>query len=300
MQISYSVKEGFIMSVLFIDTDGELRFDLADEITTNVIRMPYTLNGTEYFDDGGREINYLDFFKALREGGTSSTAALNSTDYIRYFEPYFAKGEEILYISFGSNFSGTFSFMETAIKELSEKYPAAKFTRFDTGSISMGCGYMQYYGGKKFIENGGNVEETVKYLEQLKYNVFTMFVVDDLNHLKKGGRISPATAVIGSILGIKPVLKITDECKIEKVDTVKGSKKVISYLLEQFRQHHDDCENYDVWILQADKEADAEVLKKSVLEIEPNANVHIQLVGPVIGTHCGPGTLSIIFHSPTR
>lgn len=288
------------MSVLFIDTDGELRFDLADEITANVIRMPYTLNGTEYLDDGGREINYSDFFKALREGGTSSTAALNSMDYVRYFEPFFAKGEDILYISFGENYSATFGFMDTAVKELSEKYPDAKFTRFDTGSISMGCGFMQYYGGKKFIENGGNVQETVEYLEKLKWNVFTMFIVDDLNHLKKGGRVSPATAVIGSILGIKPVLKITDACKIEKVDTVKGSKKVISYLLDQFKQHCDDCENYDVWILQADKEADAEALKKGILEAKPNANVHIQLVGPVIGTHCGPGTLSVICHSEKR
>lgn len=288
------------MSVLFIDTDGELRFDLADEVKANVIRMPYTLNGTEYYDDGGRNIDYADFFKKLREGGSSKTSALNANDYTGYFEPFFEKGEDILYISFGSKFSATFTHMETAIDELKAKYPNVNFTRFDTDSISMGTGFMQYYGAKKFNECGGNIAETVAYLEQLKYRVYTTFVVDDLHHLKKGGRISSTAAVFGSLIGIKPVLKITDEGKIENIDKIKGAKKVLAYLADCFGKNCDDTENYDVWIMEADRKADAEILRENILKIRPDARVHIQLVGPVIGTHCGPGTLGIIFHSASR
>lgn len=288
------------MSVLFIDTDGELRFDLADEVKANVIRMPYTLNGTEYYDDGGRNIDYADFFKKLREGGSSTTSALNANDYTGYFEPFFKKGEDILYISFGSKFSATFPHMETAIDELKAKYPNVNFTRFDTDSISMGTGFMQYYGAKKFNECGGNIAETVAYLEQLKYRVYTTFVVDDLHHLKKGGRISSTAAVFGSLIGIKPVLKITDEGKIENIDKIKGAKKVLAYLADCFGKNCDDTENYDVWIMEADRKADAEILRENILKIRPDARVHIQLVGPVIGTHCGPGTLGIIFHSASR
>lgn len=288
------------MSVLFIDTDGELRFDLADEVKANVIRMPYTINGIEYYDDGGRNIDYADFFKKLREGGTSHTSALNANDYIGYFEPYFKKGEDILYISFGSNFSGTFSHMASAIDELKQKYPEASFTRFDTDSISMGAGIMQYYGAKKFNECGGNIEKTVEYLNGLKQRIFTMFVVDDLHHLKKGGRISSTLAAFGTLLGLKPVLKITEKGLIENVDKIKGARRVLKYLTEQFEEHCDDTDNYDVWIMEADRKTDAEVLKANILKTHPKANVHIQLVGPVIGTHCGPGTLGIIFHSQSR
>lgn len=293
-------QEGFIMSVLFIDTDGELRFDLADEVKANVIRMPYTLNGVEYYDDGGKEIDYADFFKKLRNGGSSTTAALNANDYIGYFEPYFKKGEDILYISFGSHFSATFTHMETALGELKAKYPNVKFTRFDTDSISMGTGFMQYYGAKKFNQCGGNIEETVAYLNELKNRVYTMFIVDDLHHLKRGGRISSTAATFGSLLGIKPVLKITDKGIIENVDKIKGAKKVISYLTDRFEEYCDDTDNYDVWLMEADRKDDAEILKANILKTHPKANVHIQLVGPVIGTHCGPGTLGIIFHAKSR
>lgn len=302
----FFLTEETTLSILFIDTDGELWHDKAEEIGAQLIRMPYTLNGEEFFDDGGKTSDYLDFFTKLRNGGSSTTSALNTNDYINYFEPWFAKGEDILYISFGSNFSATFNFLQQAVDELSSKYPDTGFYRFDTGSISMGSGFMMYYGGKKFNETNGNIEETVKYLEDLKKHVFTAFIVDDLNHLKRGGRLSSAVAFAGTLLGIKPVLKITDAEKIENVDKVKGSKKVndskkvVSYLADEFKLHCIDTVNYDVWIMQADCPDAAEALKNEILAAAPQVKIHVQYVGPVIGTHCGPGTLGLIFYSDKR
>lgn len=287
------------MSVLFIDTDGELWYDKVEEIKAELIRMPYTVNGEEFYDDGGRESDYIDFFKKLRNNGVSTTSALNTVNYINYFEPYFQKGEDILYISFGSNFSATFNFMQQAIDDLSIKYPKTTFYRFDTNSISMGTGFMQYYGGKKFLETG-SIEKTIEYLNDLSSHVYTTFIVDDLNHLKKGGRISSTAAFAGTLFGIKPVLKITDAGKIENVDKVKGARKVISYLVETFKNRCIDCENYDVWIMQADCLELAESLKSELKSLYPNANIHIQIIGPVIGTHCGPGTIGLIFKADHR
>ncbi|MEG1710373.1 MAG: DegV family protein [Clostridia bacterium] len=287
------------MNVLFIDTDGELWFNKADEVTANIIRMPYTINGEEFYDDCGRGADYTSFFQKLRQGGNATTSALNSVDYINYFEPFFAKGDDIFYISFGSKMSATFDHLDNAIKELFVKYPDRHFTRFDTANISMGAGFMQYYGGKKFNECK-NIEETVAYLTTLRNQVCTIFVVDDLNHLKKGGRISATTAVFGTLLGIKPVLKITDKGVIENVDKIKGAKRVITYLANEVKTHITETDKYDIWIMEADCLDEATQLQQAINELLPNTTVHIQMVGPVIGAHCGPGTIGLIFHADHR
>ncbi|MDD4291336.1 MAG: DegV family protein [Clostridia bacterium] len=287
------------MSILFIDSDGELWYDKIEEIKAHLILMPYTINGEEHFDDNGLTSDYKDFFDKLRNNGSATTAALNVADYITYFEPYFEAGEDILYISFSHKMSATFTFLDQAVAELKAKYPKATFTRFDTLSISMGAGYQFYYGGKMFNKTNGDIAKTIDYLTELSKHTACCFVVDDLYHLKKGGRISSATAAVGSLLGIKPVLKIVDDGSIQNVDKVKGSKKVISYLFDQINNNIDDL-SYDIWIMHGDSIEPAQHLKDLINEKYPDTKVHLQLVGPVIGTHCGPGTLAVIYHGKTR
>ena len=283
------------MRVFFIDTDSELPFSYANELGLKLIKMPYVLDGQEFFDDAGENSDQKAFFDTLREGKISKTAALNMQDYIDIFEPHFKNGDEIFYLTFSRTMSGTFNYMDTAIKELKEKYPDAIFRDYDSRNISMGTGIQCYYAGKMFKE-GKSFDEIIAFLDEFSSHVSVYFAVDDLGHLKRGGRISGIAAVVGSVLGIKPILTMNEEAKLDKCGTVKGSKKVISFFVDKMKEEAGDLDAYDVYIMQADVPEKGEALKKAVLEAFPNAKVNVLMVGPVVGSHCGPGTLGIIFH----
>lgn len=287
------------MRTFFIDTDSELPYSYVKELGLELIKMPYTLDGKEYYDDAGEHTNQKDFFAALREGKMSKTSALNTQIYLDIFEPHFANGEEMFYLTFGHEMSATFQFMDVAVKELSEKYPNASFRSFDSRNISMGCGIQCYYAGKMFKE-GKSFDEIIAFLEKFSNETATYFAVDDLDHLRRGGRLSGVAAFAGKLIGIKPILQVNDEGKIVKYATVKGSKKVISFFVDLMKEFACDLDKYDVFILHGDVEEQGNALKAAVEQQFPEAKVHLIMVGPVIGTHCGPGTLGIIFHGKHR
>lgn len=287
------------MRTFFIDTDSELPFKYVKELGLELIKMPYILDGVEYFDDAGENSDYKEFFDALRQGKPSKTAALNTQDYLDIFEPHFKNGEEMFYLTFGHQMSATFQFMDIAVKELSEKYPDASFRSFDSKSISMGCGIQCYYAGKMYKE-GKSFDEIIAFLEKFVNEVGTYFAVDDLDHLKRGGRLSGAAAFAGKLIGIKPILQVNDEGKIVKYATVKGSKKIIGFFIDRMKQIAAELDKYDVFILHGDCLEQGEALKAAVQQEFPQATVQLQMVGPVIGSHCGPGTLGIIFHAKER
>lgn len=285
------------MSVLFCDTNCELWYDKAEALGLKVIRMPYTLDGVEYYYDLGKETDFKHFFGRMRAKSMPTTAALNEFDYIDYFEPVFAEGKDIFYITFSHQLSGTFEFMNKAIAHLKEKYPERKITVFDTKSISMGAGFQVYYGGKKQKEGAGD-EELLAYLEDLRKHTGVYFAVNDLFHLKRGGRLSGAAATVGTILGVKPIIKINDEGKLVPVFKEKGTKKAISRLASMVAEQGDKFDKYDVYVLDADCPQEADELKDKINELTGGkANIIRQTIGPVIATHCGPGTLGIVFYS---
>ena len=281
---------------LFCDTDCELWYTETNEVGIDVIKMPYILDGVEYLYDLGESTDFKNFYQRMREGAIPTTSALNEYNYTEIFEPVFAAGEDIFYISFSSELSATFNFMNSAIEKLKEKYPDRKFTHFDTKGISTDCGLHVYYGAK-FKNEGHTDEELLAYLEGLTKKVETFFAVDDLNHLKRGGRLSAVAATFGTILGLKPIITLTPEGKLKPIDKVKGYKKVISYFCEKFKEKTDaqTLEKYDVWVLHGDNESRALELKTRLLEVHPTANIRTLIVGPVIATHCGPNTLAVIF-----
>jgi len=287
------------MSAVFFDTDCELWYTQADELGVNVIGMPYSIDEVEKFYDFGRNTDFKAFYDRMRAGSMPVTSALNPQQYVEIFEPFFAKGEEIFYISFSHRLSGTFEHLETALADLNARYPGVKFTRFDTLSISVGAGYQVYY-GVKYLQAGHTVEETVRFLEDFTKHVCTEFMVDDLHHLHRGGRLSAASAVLGTIMGIKPLLHVTDEGTLEVFAKAKGEKKAISTLLETMVEKGDDFAHYPVSIVDADNPELAEILKAKIKETFPEVEIWHYAVGPVIGTHCGPGTVGLIFHSKCR
>ncbi len=280
--------------ILICDSDCELWYTRADALDLKLIEMPYIVDGEEAFYQLGRIENSKEFFDKMRKGAKVSTAAQNGEYYREFFEPFFEAGEEMLYIAFSSNMSATFNYLDMTIRELSEKYPEAKYTRFDTLSISMGAG-IQVYLGAKYAREGHSVEETVKYLESLRSKVYCNFSVDDLVYLKRGGRISPAAATFGNILQLKPVLKITDEGKIDVATKAKGNKKAYEYMLNAIFQSDLDT-SVPLTVVHADAPDKAEAFIAKLREhYGEELEIWCDPVGPVIGAHCGPGTLGVIY-----
>lgn len=287
------------MTSVFFDTDCELWYTQADELGVNVIKMPYTIDGEEYFYDLGRDTDFKAFYDKVRQGSMPVTSALNPQQYIEIFEPYFAKGDEIFYISFSSKLSGTFGHLETALKELNERYPGVKFTRFDTKSICVGGGYAVYY-GVKYWQAGHTVEETVAYLDDFCKHVCVRFMVDDLHHLHRGGRLSKASAVLGTMMGIKPILRVNDDGALDVVDKVKGEKKALTYFMNCLETMGSELNNYPIAIVDGDNPEFADKLIARIKETYPDTEIWHYPVGPVIGTHAGPGVVGMIFHATGR
>ena len=282
------------MSVFFTDTDCEMLYTDAEELGMKVIGMPYTLKNQEYVYDFGKTFEPKKFYDDMRAGEVVTTSALNSQDYLNYFEPVFAAGEHILYVHFSKELSGTFNHMQIAINELKEKYPDRKITCFDTGNICVGAG-LQVIEACKLHNSGASDEEVVEFLKNFKDKISIYFYVDSLQYLKRGGRISAATAVFGSLLNIKPILSVTKEGKLEKLTTVKGTKKAIDFIYNKFIEEYNNDDSYEVFVLDADNKQVGDELAEKIRQSGKKVAIRRMFVGPVIGAHAGPGTVGAVF-----
>lgn len=287
------------MYQLFCDSNCELWHTTVKELGLNVIRMPYFSGGEEHYYDMGEETDFKAFFDRMKAGETPKTAALNEYAYIEYFEPVLARGEDIYYITFSHQMSATFNSMKAAIATLKEKYPDREIRWKDSKLISMGSGFVTYYGALKYKE-GATMSELDAYFDELIDHTTMYFAVDDLTYLYRGGRVSGVSKVIGNMLGIKPILYMNAEGKIVNVDKVKGKRKAMARLLEAVEKDGENVTDYKIFIVEAMAMDDANALADGIRAKYPEADVVIQTVGPVIGSHCGPGTVGVIFHSKTK
>ncbi len=285
------------MYQLFCDSNCELWYTKVQELGLNVIKMPYTLDEEEHFYDMGEKTDLKGFFDKMRGGAVPKTQALNEMDYTDYFEPVLARGEDIYYITFSHQMSGTFERMNSAIKALKEKYPDRVIRFKDTKSISLGSGIITYYGALKYKE-GAKMDELDAYLDELIPHVATYFVVNDLTYLYRGGRVSGVSKVIGNLLGIKPILHFNEEGKILNIAKAKGFKKALSMLVDYMKTTGGEIDKYKICVLHADCQSDGEELIRLIKAAFPDKELdfELQMVGPVIGAHCGPGTVGLIFH----
>lgn len=286
------------MYQLFCDSNCELWYTTVAELGLNVIRMPYTIDGKEYFYDMGEKTDFKAFLDQMRAGAVPKTSALNEYSYIEYFEPVLARGEDIYYVTFSHKMSATFNAMDAAIATLKEKYPERRIMTKDAKTISLGSGFVTYYAALKKRE-GATMEELDAYLDELIPHTATYFAVDDLTYLHRGGRISAATKVVGGLLNIKPILYFDEEGKIVSISKARGFMNAISKLVEYAEEKGSELDKYKVFILQADCEEYANTLAET-MRTRFNADVTVQPVGPVIAAHCGPGTIGLIFHCSQR
>lgn len=290
--------DGDIMSVLLCDSNCELWYTTLKDYGVYFISMPYYINEQEYFYDLGEKTDFKHFFGLIREGAMPKTQALNPENYKDILTPYFSRGEDVLYVSFSHAMSGTFGQLESALKELREIYPERKCTVFNTNSISLGAGIQVLAAARKKKE-GASDEEIIEYLQDFTNKSAEYFVVDDLNHLKRGGRLSSFSAMFGTLLGIKPMLTIDAKGGLAVIEKLKGRRKAISTLAEKVVDGIAD-KSFPVFVVDADAPEDGDRIAELIKSKLPDVEIVRQPIGPVIGSHCGPGTIGVIFAADER
>jgi len=287
------------MYQLFCDSNSEIPWTLAEEYGLSVVQMPYILKDVEYKYDLGKNTDFTEFYNQIRAGNMPTTCALNVQDYLDYFQPVLETGTDILMICFSSALSSTYESLQIAISQLLGKYPERTIKAVDTLSISMGAGILVNVAAQMW-KNGSSMDEVIAWVEENRQNVQHWFTVDDLNHLRRGGRISGAAAVMGTILEVKPILIVNSEGKIVVFEKVKGRKKALKAVAEHFFENVIAPETQLVSILHADAIEDAKLLAELLKEKCTFKELRIDMVGPVIGAHCGPGTLALCFMGKPR
>lgn len=285
--------------VFMTDSDSDLHYTLADARNIPVVRMPYALDGKEYFDDNGRGGVEKAFFDKMRAGAAPVTSLLPTADYLEYFEPIL-KEKDLLFIAFSSKMSNTIQNIYEARAELLERYPQRRFTVVDTLSISAPQTLLILKAHDLYTQ-GASMEEIEKWVLANRMRAHAWLTVDDLKYLKRGGRISSTAAAMGTMLDLKPILVMGRGGKIDPAEKVRGRKMAIRVLAERAAENIEDAKDQTVVILHGDALEDAERLEEQIRQRIPDVGgVRIQLIGPVIGAHCGPGTLAVCFMGKER
>ena len=245
-------------------------------------------------DEGIKEI-----YDGLRAGEKTSTTAVNPEGWANAIEPVVAAGRDVLVLAFSSGLSTTYQSAVIAAGELEEKYPDRKIRVVDTGCAALGQGLFVYH-TCKMRDTGLSLEELAAWCEENKLHVCHWFTVDDLMFLKRGGRISAATAVVGTMLQIKPVLHVDDEGRLINMLKTRGRKASIEALVKKMDELGSGYDNSTVFICHGDCLAEAEQLKALVLQRPGVKEVFVGNLGAVIGSHAGPGTLALFFMGKHR
>ena len=240
-----------------------------------------------------------EFYATLRQKGTVTTSAVSFERFLNLMESYLSEGKDILYLGFSSGLSGTYNAAFVASQELAEKYPDRKIYTVDTLCASLGQGLFVYTAAKQRLE-GRSIDEVYKWAEDNRLNLCHWFTVDDLFFLKRGGRVNAATAVMGTMLSIKPVLHVDFKGKLINVSKARGRKASIDELFENAKRTAIEPENQTMFISHGDCLADAEYLAERLKGELGVPEVVIGYVGPVIGAHAGPGVLALFFFGTER
>lgn len=284
--------------VIFADSSC----DLSDEMLKER-NVPYTSLSFR-FDDSSEEytnngMNIKDFYDKMRAGGVAKTSAANSETFAIEFERFLKEGKDILYIGFSSGLSTTYNSARIAAEQLKDSYPDRKIIVVDTLAASAGIALLiDMVIAKK--NEGASIEEAAQFAEDNKMRICHWFTVDDLVYLKRGGRISPAAAFFGNMIGIKPVLHVDNDGHLVNVLKVRGRKMSVTTLADKYGELADDEGNKIVYISHGDCLADAEELGRIIKEKYGAETKLITNVGTVIGAHSGPGTLALFFVGKER
>ena len=286
--------------VLFTDSSADLTDELVRELGVEVLPLSFTMGDKTYKNwPDNREIDPADFYKQLREGAVATTSAVNVGDYTDALTPFLEAGKDVLVLAFSSGLSATCHSAQIAAEELMEQFPGRKVYVVDTLCASLGQGLLVWYAaGLK--RDGKSMDEVRDWVEENKLRLCHWFTVDDLMFLKRGGRISSATAVLGTMLSIKPVMHVDDEGHLIKMGTARGRNASLKALVDHMEETAIDPGSQVVFISHGDFLADAQKVAEDVKARFGVKEVVINYVGPVIGAHSGPGTVALFFMGSKR
>lgn len=264
------------------------------------LNYKYFIDNVESKDDGFKSIAVNDFYDLILAGKEPITSQVNAAEYYELFSKYLNQGLDVLHIEFSSGLSGSFNSARIAAEELKEQFPERKIMLVDSLCASLGYGLLVNEAVKKKAE-GKSLEEVVAFLEQTKLKVNHWFTVDDLHHLKRGGRVSGAAAFVGTALQIKPVLNVDDEGHLIPNEKIRGRKKALVFLVDKMAEKVSNPDGQDIFISHSNCIEDAEYVAGLIKQRFPNiGSVTINYIGPVIGSHTGVGTVALFFIGENR
>ncbi len=285
---------------IFTDSSSNIPINIANELDIHILPLSYYIDDVEYLAlDENNSFDYHTFYKNLRKNPSVKTSLVNSQRFISKVEPFLINGKDILFIGLSSGVSGTFQSSVLAAQELMIKYPERNIILVDSLAASLGEG-MLVMEAAKLKKAGKDIREVAEFVETRKKLLCQYFMVDDLMFLKRGGRLPGAAALIGSMLGIKPVLKGSEEGKIVLYKKTRGKKQTLQTLANIFSQLSLDSENSTVCISHADSYQDAKYLEKIIKLNHKVKNVIIADFEPVTGSHAGPGAVALFFMGKHR
>lgn len=289
------------MVVFFTDTDCDITPKVAKELGLNLISMPYTLDDKEVYPyEDYDKFNAKEYYDLLRNGIIPKTSAISPTKYMEYFEPHFAAGNDIVYLHFSKNMSGTFNSMNIALEELYEKYPNRKFYAIDTKAISA-LSYLIIKEVSKLIKKNKPVEEIKLWVEENVNKYAIYFYADDLKFFGKSGRISNFSAIMGNILGLHPIIHINSDGYMVSIGKAKGKNQTLNKILQMIENNQDDILNHSIVIGHSDMPELALKMSNMLKEkFGQNLEIEIVDVNPTAGAHCGPNCVGVAFRCKQR
>lgn len=286
---------------LFTDTDTDTTPEIAEKYGYSLISMPYTVDGKDVYPyEDFAVFDSKSFYDMLRGGIIPSTSALNPTKYIEYFEPVFAAGDDILYVHFSAAMSATFGFMEMAMKKLHERYPDRKLHTVDTKGITLGSLNIVEEIGDMYLA-GKPVEEILEWSKTEVDKFAAYFYADDLKFFKKSGRVSGLAAVMGSLVGVRPIIYMNSDGKMVSVGKELGRIRALERLVRYVKELGDEVGSHRVIITHSDALPIAEQLGEMLQkEFDGKLNIEYSVVNPTAGSHCGPNGVGVSFHAVHR
>ena len=278
--------------IISTDSTADLPVSYVKEHGIAIQFLSYAFGDTVYgLDD---QLDPHDFYERMRSGEMPTTNACIPDEVQRSFETYLKEGYDILHIGFSSGLSASYNNARIAANELAEQYPDRKIILVDSLCASLGQGLLVHY-AVTMKESGKSLEEVASWLEENKLHLCHQFTVDDLFHLHRGGRVSKATAIIGTLINVKPVLHVDNEGHLTSVCNVRGRKKALLKLIEHMGEQMEGFQNDIIFISHGDCLEDAQFVADQIKARYGIENILIDYVSPTIGAHSGPGTVAL-FH----
>ena len=289
--------------VLTCCSTADLSKDYFEKRNIPYVCFHFTMDGVEYMDDLGQSMPFEEFYARIAAGSMPTTSLVNTEQFIAFFEPFLKEGKDILHLTFSSGLSGTYASAILARDELKERYPERKLIVVDSLGASSGYGLMVDTLAD-MRDNGVSLTDAANWIEAQKLNMHHWFFSTDLTHYKRGGRISQTAFVVGSILGINPLMNMDDGGHLTPRFKINGKKRVMREIVKQMELHAENGLDYDqkCFISNSACLEDAKTVAALVEQTFPklNGKVLINSVGTVVGSHTGPGTVALFFWGDSR